>query len=71
MVLLTHPNVTVRPSMSLELNLSSNLTSTDAAKPKQIKRFFLDCLYALNSFQANVTLYGTIHLVLLQNFPQN
>lgn len=33
MVLSTHDNVTVRPSKSWKLNPSSNLTSTDAAKP--------------------------------------
>ena len=33
MVLLTHPNVTVRPSNSSKLVPSSNLTSIDATKP--------------------------------------
>ena len=71
-VLLTHPNVTVRPSNSLEMNPSTNLTSIDATKPnKNVNTLLKKYFFALNSFQANPTLYEIIHLVRTQNFLKN
>ena len=70
MLLLTHPNVMVRPSNSSEMNPSTtNFTSIDATKPNaNVSTLLKKMFFALNSFQASPTLYEIIYLVRTQNF---
>ena len=53
MVLLTHPNVTLRPSKSVELDPLSNLTLIDATKPNANEDSFKKCFLCYKLIQCH------------------